>query len=67
MSPAGTETLVDERGRKYLIDHGEPRPLDEVLVELANGEERTVRRDELTSVFDVKSTKNRVAVRRIFS
>ena len=35
------------------IDHGEPRPLDEVLVELANGEERTVRRDELTSVFDV--------------
>ena len=35
------------------IDHGEPGPLDEVLVELADGEERTVRRDELTSVFDV--------------
>ena len=35
------------------IDHGESRPLDEVLVELANGEERTVRRDELTSLFDV--------------
>ena len=35
------------------IDHGEPGPLDEVLVEFADGEERTVRRDELTSVFDV--------------
>ena len=35
------------------IDHGEPGPLVEVLVELANGGERTVRRDELTSVFDV--------------
>ena len=35
------------------IDHGDPGPLDEVLVELANGKERTVRRDELTSVFDV--------------
>ena len=35
------------------IDHGEPGSLDEVLVELANEEERTVRRDELTSVFDV--------------
>ena len=35
------------------IDHGEPKPLDEILVEFANGEERTVRRDELTSVFDV--------------
>ena len=30
------------------IDHGKPGPLDEVLVDLANGEERTVRRDELT-------------------
>ena len=35
------------------IDHGAPGLLNEVLVELANGEERTVRRDELTSVFDV--------------
>ena len=35
------------------IDHGGPGPLDEVLVELPNGEERTVRGDELTSVFDV--------------
>ena len=30
------------------IDHGKPGLLDEVLVDLANGEERTVRRDELT-------------------
>ena len=35
------------------IDHGGPGPLDEVLVERANGEERTVRRDEITSLFDV--------------
>ena len=35
------------------IDHGGPGPLDEVLVELANGEERIVRRDELTSMCDV--------------
>ena len=35
------------------IDHGGPGPLDEILVELADGEERTVRRDELTSMFDV--------------
>ena len=35
------------------IDHGKPGPLDEVLLDLANGEERTVRRDELTTVFDV--------------
>ena len=35
------------------IDHGGPGLLDEVLVEFANGEERTVRRDELTSMFDV--------------
>ena len=35
------------------IDHGGTGPFDEVLVELANGEERTVRRDELTSMFDV--------------
>lgn len=35
------------------IDHGGPGPLDEVLVELANGDERTVRCDELTSMFDV--------------
>ena len=32
------------------IDHGEPGLLDEVLVELANGEERTVRRVDLTTV-----------------
>ena len=35
------------------IDYEGPDPLDEVLVELPNGEERTVRGDELTSVFDV--------------
>ena len=35
------------------IDHEEPGPLDELLVELANGDERTVRRDELTTIFDV--------------
>ena len=35
------------------IDHGGPGPLDELLVELADGEERTVPRNELTSVFDV--------------
>ena len=35
------------------IDHGGPDLLDEVLVELAIGEERTVRRDELTPLFDV--------------
>ena len=35
------------------IDHGGPGPLDELLVELADGEERTVQRNELTSVFDV--------------
>ena len=35
------------------IDHEEPGPLDELLVELANGDERTVHRDELTTVFDV--------------
>ena len=32
------------------IEHGGPGPLDELLVKLANGEERTVHRDELTSV-----------------
>ena len=37
-----------------LIDYEGPAgPLDEVLVELPNGEERTVRGDELTSVSDV--------------
>ena len=35
------------------IDHGEPGPLDELLVELAGGEERTAHRDELTTRFDV--------------
>ena len=35
------------------IDHEEPRPLDELLVELVNGNERMVHRDELTTVFDV--------------
>ena len=35
------------------IDHRGPRPLDELRVELADGEERTVQRTELTSVFDV--------------
>ena len=35
------------------IDHGGPGPLDEIRVELADGEERTVQRNELTSVFDV--------------
>ena len=35
------------------IDHGGPGPLDELLVELAGGEERTVHRDELTTRFDV--------------
>ena len=35
------------------IDNWGPGPLDEVLVELPNREERTVRGDELTSVFDV--------------
>ena len=36
------------------IDYEGPAgPHDEVLVELPNGEERTVRGDELTSVFDV--------------
>ena len=30
------------------IDHGGPGPLDELLVELVGGEERTVHRDELT-------------------
>ena len=35
------------------IDHGGPGPLDEVLVELADGDERTVHCDELTSMFDV--------------
>lgn len=35
------------------IDHGGPGPLEEVLVELANGDERTVRCNELTSMFDV--------------
>ena len=42
------------------IDHGEPRPLDEVLVELTNGEERTVRRDELTTVLDRACERNGV-------
>ena len=35
------------------IDHGGPGPLDELLVELAGGEERTAHRDELTTRFDV--------------
>ena len=35
------------------IDHGGAGPLDEIRIELANGEERTVHREELTSVFDV--------------
>ena len=35
------------------IDHGGPSPLDELLVELADGEERSVQRNEVTSVFDV--------------
>ena len=35
------------------IDHGGPGPLDELLIELADGEESTVQRNELTSVFDV--------------
>ena len=35
------------------IDHGNPGPLDELRVEFADGEERTVQRSELTSVFDV--------------
>ena len=35
------------------IDHREFTPLDEDLVQFANGEVRTVRRDELTWVFEV--------------
>lgn len=35
------------------IDHGGPGPLDELLVELAGGDERTVQRNELTTRFDV--------------
>ena len=35
------------------IDHGNPRPLDEFRVEFADGEERTVQRNELTSVCDL--------------
>ena len=35
------------------IDHGEPGPLEELLVELAGGDERTVHRNELTTRFDV--------------
>ena len=35
------------------IDHGGPGPFDEVLVELANGEERTVFRDALCPLPDL--------------
>ena len=35
------------------IDHGNPGPLDELRVEFTDGEEHTVQRNELTSVFDV--------------
>ena len=35
------------------IDHGGPGPLDELLVELAGGDERTVHGNELTTRFDV--------------
>ena len=45
------------------IDHEGPGPLDEILVELANGEERTVRRDALTSLFDVISRGSSVLLR----
>ena len=47
------------------IDHGESGPLDEVLVELANGEERTVRRDELTSMFVAALLFNRTLCNRM--
>ena len=35
------------------LDHGGPGPLDELLVALACGDERTAHRDELTTRFDV--------------
>lgn len=35
------------------IDHGEAGPLDELVVEFADGEERTVHRGELTTPFEV--------------
>ena len=35
------------------IGHGGPGPLDELLVELAGGDQRTVYRGELTTRFDV--------------
>ena len=35
------------------IDHGNPGSLDELRVEFTDGEEHTVQRSELTSVFDI--------------
>ena len=46
-SPASRVTIAG------FIDHANPGSLDEIRIEFADSEERTVQRRELTSVFDI--------------